>query len=208
MGACGVGPCFAEGSETCVAISDMIVARVFNRSRVERARRSTLVTISTSLVSSWSRALRSCIGIWSPNRIEWVLTQYAAAKAGLILVNINPAYRLTEVEFVLNKVECRALITADRFKTTDYIAMLRALAPELNHCDPGALRAERQPYLTTLIHMAPTEETGFYAFDTVGILVVKLSMFGSKNLPLCCSLTTRPTSFSLQAPPVCQRQPH
>ena len=107
------------------------------------------------------------IGIWSPNRMEWVLTQYAAAKAGLILVNINPAYRLTELEFALNKVECRALVTADRFKTTDYMAMLRALAPELDHCDPGALRAERLPYLTTLIHMAPTNETGFYAFDTV-----------------------------------------
>jgi fatty-acyl-CoA synthase len=110
------------------------------------------------------------IGIWSPNRIEWVLTQYAVAKAGLILVNINPAYRLAELEFALNKVECRALVTADRFKTTDYIGMLRALAPELNHCDPGALRAERLPHLTTLIHMASTEEPGFYAFDIVRTL--------------------------------------
>ena len=72
------------------------------------------------------------VGLWSPNRIEWVLTQYATAKAGLILVNINPGYRAAELEYALNKVECRALITADRFKTTDYIGILRELAPELD----------------------------------------------------------------------------
>jgi fatty-acyl-CoA synthase len=81
------------------------------------------------------------VGLWSPNRVEWVLTQYATAKAGLILVNINPAYRAAELEYALNKVECRALITADRFKTTDYIGILRELAPELAHCAPGALPA-------------------------------------------------------------------
>ena len=107
------------------------------------------------------------VGIWSPNRIEWVLAQYATAKAGLILVNINPACRLSELEYALNKVECRALVTADRFKTSDYIGMLRSLAPELNQCAPGALRAVRLPHLTTLIHMADTGEPGFYAFDTV-----------------------------------------
>ena len=52
------------------------------------------------------------IGIWSPNNAEWVMTQFATAKAGLILVNINPAYRLAELEYALNKVGCRALITA------------------------------------------------------------------------------------------------
>lgn len=60
------------------------------------------------------------IGIWSPNNMEWTVTQFATAKAGLILVNINPAYRLAELEFALNKVECTALITATAFKTSDY----------------------------------------------------------------------------------------
>ncbi|HTI78972.1 MAG TPA: AMP-binding protein, partial [Acetobacteraceae bacterium] len=50
------------------------------------------------------------IGIWSPNNAEWVVTQFATAKAGLILVNINPAYRLAELEYALNKVGCRALV--------------------------------------------------------------------------------------------------
>jgi fatty-acyl-CoA synthase len=87
------------------------------------------------------------IGLWSPNRIEWILTQYATAKAGLILVNLNPGYRAAELEYALNKVECRALITADQFKTTHYISILRVLAPELDHCPPGALRAARLPHL-------------------------------------------------------------
>ena len=65
------------------------------------------------------------IGIWSPNNAEWVVTQFATAKAGLVLVNINPAYRLTELEFALNKSGCSALITAARFKTSDYLGNAR-----------------------------------------------------------------------------------
>src|ERR1700704_5902001 len=71
------------------------------------------------------------IGIWAPNCVEWTITQYAAAKAGLILVNINPAYRKHELEFVLNAVACKALVTAAAFKSSDYLAMLCELAPEL-----------------------------------------------------------------------------
>ncbi|MCP4996932.1 MAG: AMP-binding protein, partial [Gammaproteobacteria bacterium] len=69
------------------------------------------------------------IGIWSPNNTEWVVAQLATAKAGLILVNINPAYRVFELEYVLNKVEARALILANQFKSSDYLAMVRELAP-------------------------------------------------------------------------------
>ena len=65
------------------------------------------------------------IGIWAPNCAEWTVTQFASAKAGLILVNINPAYRLAELEFCLKKVGCRALVTAERLKSSDYLAMLR-----------------------------------------------------------------------------------
>ena len=67
------------------------------------------------------------VGIWSPNNAEWVVTQFATAKAGLILVNINPAYRTHELDYALNKVGCRALVTATAFKTSDYLAMLREL---------------------------------------------------------------------------------
>ena len=79
------------------------------------------------------------VGIWSPNNSEWVITQFATAKAGLVLVNINPAYRLAELEYALNKVGCKALITATALKTSDYIGMLNQLAPELAPSKPGAL---------------------------------------------------------------------
>ncbi|HKQ13188.1 MAG TPA: AMP-binding protein [Steroidobacteraceae bacterium] len=67
------------------------------------------------------------IGIWAPNRYEWVVTQFASAKAGLILVTINPAYRTAELEYALNKVGCKALVLASSFKTSDYAAMLEQI---------------------------------------------------------------------------------
>jgi fatty-acyl-CoA synthase len=81
------------------------------------------------------------VGIWSHNNAEWVITQFATAKAGLILVNINPAYRRAELIYALNKVGCKALITMPAFKTSNYIEMLQDVAPELNQCPPGALQA-------------------------------------------------------------------
>ena len=93
------------------------------------------------------------IGIWSPNNAEWAITQFATAKAGLILVNINPAYRLSELEYALNKVGCRALITATRFKTSDYVGMIQTLAPELARSRPGGLHAAKLPQLRTVIQI-------------------------------------------------------
>jgi len=80
------------------------------------------------------------VGIWSPNNAEWVVTQFATAKAGIILVNVNPAYRLTELEYAINKVGCKALITAAAFKSSDYLSMLYQLVPELKTCQPGHYR--------------------------------------------------------------------
>jgi fatty-acyl-CoA synthase len=71
------------------------------------------------------------IGIWAPNCAEWILTMFGAARAGLVLVNINPAYRTTELEFALRLVGCRALVFAPRFKSSDYAGMLGSLIPEL-----------------------------------------------------------------------------
>ncbi|HUB97597.1 MAG TPA: AMP-binding protein [Stellaceae bacterium] len=110
------------------------------------------------------------IGIWSPNTAEWVLTQFATAKAGLILVNINPAYRLVEVEYALNKVECRALVTAHAFRSSDYVGMLRELAPEIAQSAPGGLKARRLPSLETLIRVGPGDEPGFFRFEDVATM--------------------------------------
>jgi fatty-acyl-CoA synthase len=107
------------------------------------------------------------VGIWSPNRPEWVLTQFATARIGAILVTINPAYRLAELEYVLNKVQCRALVIADAFKTSDYIAMIGALAPELAASVPGALPAAKLPALRTVIRMGAERTAGMFRFDDV-----------------------------------------
>jgi fatty-acyl-CoA synthase len=104
------------------------------------------------------------IGIWAPNCAEWALTQFATAKAGLILVNINPAYRLSEAEYALNKVACKALVTAIAHKTSEYLHMLRELAPELSSCRPGALQAGRLPHLRWVITLGEQEHAGCLAF--------------------------------------------
>jgi fatty-acyl-CoA synthase len=70
------------------------------------------------------------VGIWSPNCAEWALTQYATAKLGIILVNINPAYRSHELAYVLNQSGCVALVAATSFKTSDYVAMVDSVRPE------------------------------------------------------------------------------
>ncbi len=106
------------------------------------------------------------VGIWSMNCAEWLVTQIATAKAGLILVNINPAYRTTELEYALNKVGCRALITATAFKTSDYIALLTELAPELPGSAPGNLHAARLPALRAVIQIGGSSP-GTIAFADV-----------------------------------------
>ncbi|HEY8352981.1 MAG TPA: AMP-binding protein, partial [Sphingomonadales bacterium] len=104
------------------------------------------------------------IGIWAPNCAEWTVTQFASARAGLILVNINPAYRLAELEYALNKVGCRALVTAASFKSSNYIDMLQTLLPEAAHCPPGALKAEKLPSLEVLIRLGDERTPGFLNF--------------------------------------------
>ncbi|MBW8812090.1 MAG: AMP-binding protein [Caulobacterales bacterium] len=96
------------------------------------------------------------VGVWSPNCAEWVITQYATAKAGLILVNVNPAYRLSEVEYALNKVGCRALVTAVRYKTSDYLGMVRELR-----------EAGRLPTLEAVITIGDDPHRGCLAFPHV-----------------------------------------
>ncbi|MEJ7893953.1 MAG: AMP-binding protein [Solirubrobacteraceae bacterium] len=69
------------------------------------------------------------VGIWAPNCAEWVLVQYGSAKAGVVLVNVNPAYRTSELEYVLKQSGCRLLVAATEFKASDYVAMVEAVAP-------------------------------------------------------------------------------
>ena len=110
------------------------------------------------------------IGIWSHNNAEWVLMQLATAMAGLVLVNINPAYRTAEVEYALNKVDCKALVVMPRFKTSDYLGMLRELAPEWAHAKPGEpLESQTLPHLKHAIWIdvegEGADEPGFRRFS-------------------------------------------
>jgi fatty-acyl-CoA synthase len=108
------------------------------------------------------------IGIWAPNRVEWVVTQFASAKAGLILVTINPAYRVSELEAALNKVAARALVLAPSFKSSNYVEMIRHLAPELGATGTaGDLKLARLPHLRSLVLMGDEPVPGFIPYGSV-----------------------------------------
>ena len=111
------------------------------------------------------------VGIWSHNNAQWLLMQLATAQVGLILVNINPAYRVAELDYALNKVACKTLVTMARFKTSDYVGMLRELAPELNRAQPGALQSARLPHLRTVVWLdepgQTADESGLMRFTTL-----------------------------------------
>ncbi len=107
------------------------------------------------------------VGIWAPNRAEWAITQFATAKIGAILVNINPAYRLHELEYALNQSGCSALVTAPNFRTTSYLEMLAALCPELERSAPGHLDAHRVPHLRHVIRLGDERTRGMWVWGEV-----------------------------------------
>jgi fatty-acyl-CoA synthase len=113
------------------------------------------------------------VGIWAPNCVEWTLVQFATAKAGLILVNINPAYRLFELEYALKKVGCRGLVLAESFKSSKYFDMIRSLAPELANAEPGHLSSEKLPELEMVIGFADEVPDGFVDFVSLAGLATQ-----------------------------------
>jgi fatty-acyl-CoA synthase len=96
------------------------------------------------------------VGIWAPNRSEWTLTQFATAKAGLVLVNVNPAYRRAELEYAMNKVECKALVLAPALKTSNYIE----IADDL-------VKAGKLPHLRHVVRLGAEKTPGMLNFDDV-----------------------------------------
>jgi len=96
------------------------------------------------------------VGIWAPNRSEWTLAQFATAKAGLILVNVNPAYRRSELEYAMNKVECKALILAPALKTSNYLEITDDL-----------VKANKLPHLKHIVRLGSEKTPGMLNFDDV-----------------------------------------
>lgn len=116
------------------------------------------------------------VGIWSPNRVEWCLTQFATAKIGAIMVCINPAYRLFELEYALKKVGCKAIITAESFKSSHYLDMLNELIPELKSHSPYSdgnplpnqvLVSPKLPELKWVIRMGSVASPGMLNFSEI-----------------------------------------
>lgn len=107
------------------------------------------------------------IAIWAPNQWEWVVTQFASARAGLILVNINPAYRSSELCYALDKTGCSALITAPSLKSSDYIQMLYEILPGLSGAAPGSLHDNRFTDLRTIIRLGKEQSEGMFNFEDI-----------------------------------------
>lgn len=137
------------------------------------------------------------VGIWAPNCAEWVVTEFATAKAGLILVNINPAYRIAELEYALGKVGCTALILAPSHKSSDYVAMIGELTPELATAAPGMLRAARLPDLRLVVVLGQREHAGCLPFaalasdDTSRLAEIALT----SDMPVNIQFTSGTTGF-------------
>ena len=105
------------------------------------------------------------VGIWSPNRYEWTVTQFATAKVGAILVNINPAYGVHELKYAMNLAGISVLVTADSFKTSNYREMIYELAPELKRSAPGKLKADNVPDLRAVINVHPDNHEGMWTWQ-------------------------------------------
>ncbi|MCX7587355.1 AMP-binding protein [Phenylobacterium sp. 58.2.17] len=143
------------------------------------------------------------VGVWGPNSAQWALAQFATARVGLIQVNINPAYRLSEVEYTLNKVGVKALIAAERFKTSDYAGMIETLAPEISGSAPGALSSARLPDLRSLIKIGGEARPGWIDFEAVAGLagaeqvqqLAKISRHLDRHQPINIQFTSGTTGL-------------
>ncbi|MFK0092116.1 fatty acid CoA ligase family protein [Pseudomonas sp. NPDC090592] len=176
-------PSYSQGDQAKALLSQCI-GDAFDTTVARFPDREALVVRHQSLRYTWqqlaeavdqhARALLALgvqpgdrLGIWAPNCAEWCVTQFASAKVGAILVNINPAYRSSELDYALGQSGCRWVICADAFKTSDYHAMLLGLIPGLASGQPGALTCERFPELRGVVSLAVAPPPGFLAWHAL-----------------------------------------
>ena len=177
------GGSYVRGA-TCAPLWRKTVYDVLAGTASEFGHRDAAIFCEHNVRWSWSDLVRKCddlasgllalglapgdrVGIWSPNRPEWLLMQFATARIGVILVNINPAYRVYELEYALNKSGCKALVLAEQFKSSNYVEMLCQLAPETGRCEPGKLHAAKLQSLKSVIVTGDAPPPGFYAFEDI-----------------------------------------
>ncbi|MGV8116777.1 AMP-binding protein [Methanothrix sp.] len=107
------------------------------------------------------------LAIWATNIAEWIITQYATAKAGIIMVNINPAYRTHELEYSLRQSEAQVLLLMDRFKSSDYVKMFYEVCPEAQTSKPGEIHSEKLPFLRTAVLIRGEKQSSMYTWEEV-----------------------------------------
>lgn len=177
----------------------MTIGAAFDRAVARGAGREALVVCDQGLRYSWrelgaavercARALLALglqpgerLGIWSPNRAEWCIVQFATAKIGVVLVTINPAYRLRELEYALKQSGCRWLVCAESFKGADYHAMLAELLPELAGAALGALHSHMLPELRGIVSLGAQPGDGMLGWAQ---LLALAEQVGAEQLREC-----------------------
>lgn len=157
----------------------MPIPKLFDKIVAEYADREAVVSIHQSIRLTYSQLSERVnvlakafiaagfekgdrVGVWSPNNIEWLMTQYATSKAGIILVTINPAYRQHELAYVLGQAGCKGLVLQNKYKTSDYEGIVKELCPELVDSQAGSVSNESFPNLTTVISMTSSGLSGIY----------------------------------------------
>jgi fatty-acyl-CoA synthase len=174
-------PSYTCGPQTTPLLA-MTIGAAFDRAVERFSEREALVVRHQGLRYTWAQLAEEVdgcargllalglktgerLGIWSPNCAQWCITQFAAAKVGAVLVNINPAYRSSELEYTLKQSGCRWLICADSFKTSNYHAMLQDLLPELQRCGVGKLESGRLPELRGVISLGDEPVGGMLSWE-------------------------------------------
>ncbi|NNF20785.1 MAG: AMP-binding protein [Saprospiraceae bacterium] len=114
------------------------------------------------------------VGIWAPNCAEWTVMQLATSKIGVILVNINPSYRLHELEYALNQSGCRMIVIADKFKYSNYTDMIYQVAPELKHCEPAKLKSSKVPNLEFVVRLNEDKLPGMLSWNDLQSMYKKV----------------------------------
>jgi fatty-acyl-CoA synthase len=115
------------------------------------------------------------LGIWSPNRAEWTITQFATSKIGAILVNINPSYRVHELEYALQQSGCAMLVMAPQFRSSDYTEMLYALVPALRNSSANQHKVDRFPKLRAVIRLGEERVEGMYTWGDLMAMAPQVS---------------------------------
>ncbi|AWX55976.1 AMP-binding protein [Brevibacillus brevis] len=105
------------------------------------------------------------IAIWATNVPEWVISQFATAKIGGVLVTVNTSYRVHELEYLLRQSESTTLLLMDSYRDANYLAMIQEICPELQTCEPGALQSKRLPHLKNVIYLGNERQPGMFLWS-------------------------------------------